>query len=537
MQQVLTSSVQTSHRQDQGNIQIMPCQVGVQPHQEPNLANPGLSGKPLVGFSAPFSHATAGPDTSHLMQHDPHSFSSLNYSKFWNTRSTSPLPRSSSGSKCFISPNSNCCKGASFNSSINDGSNSPVYVVVQSAGNFNSQHLLNFNADGVSCNSPDTFIALNNNFNPQSDVAVGPVRSLSTSSLSTSPSMHSLGSSWVSPSSLGINYSEQHSGNANQCPKYVMHVGSRSASPVPCYPVKVENDANMSTPPQQVMSSPPTFNNNLIYPETRLGLPVAFSPRSSPPQTPILIRSQSATPVGSMEDMASQTYMGDTQNMNNFLKSPSSAMYRCRSKTFGGLGAHANESFHPRPVEQRQPLQFSPPVLSQFASNNSNLGDQYRNSFTVIPFDRSCVHTPIHLPDHGPFVAPAPSSRLFMSLAVENSRKLNSSHDNTLQKSFYSSSTGSDEYQCIHYNPALQHNTAVQRQTNISDTCCCRPGPSQPATILSPTSSNNHRLSPVGFRTVSTCYNALNNSQANQVKVPKEHRPLKSFLHQDACAW
>lgn len=521
MQQVLTSNVPTSQRQDQGNVQILPCQVGVQPHQEPNLSNAGQSGKPLVGFSAPLSHATAGPDTSHLMPHDPHSFSSLNYSNLWNTRSTSPLPRGSPGSKCFISPNSNCCKGASFNSSVNDGSNSPVYVVVQSAGNFNSQQVLNFNADGVSCNSPDTFIALNNNFNPQSEVAVGPVRSLSTSSLSTSPSMHSLGSSWVSPSSLGVPYSEQHSGNVNNCTKYVMHVGSRSASPVPCYPIKIENDSPVSVQTQHVMSSPPPLTTNLKYPETRLGLPVVFSPRSSPPPTPILIRSQSETPVGSIEDMASQAYMGDTQNMNNFLKSPSSAMYRSRSKTFGGLGAHyANESLTPRPMAQRQPLQFSPSVLNQLASNNSNLGGQYHNSFTVIPFDRSCVHTPIHLPDRGPFVAPTSSSRLFMSLAVENSRKLNSSLDNTLQKSFYSSSSGSDEYQCIHYNPAQQHSTALQRQMKISDTCCCRPGPGQPATILSPSSSNNHRLSPVGFRTGSPCYNA---SQVNQVKVPKVH--------------
>ncbi|GFV50613.1 hypothetical protein TNCV_2212761 [Trichonephila clavipes] len=510
-------------RQDQGNIQMLHSQSGAQPYQDPNLSNARISGKPLVGFSASFSHATAGPDTTQFVQHDqnyPHSLSSQNYSNMWNARSTSPLPKDSSMSKCFFPPNSSNCRGSSFISPPNDGSNSPVYVVVQ-PGNLNSQYMYNWNTDGHLCNQPDT--SVNNNFNQlsaQSDITVCPVRSVSTSSLCRSPSMHSLGSSWVSPTSLNVPMSEQHSG---KYAKYIIPVGSRSTSPVPYYPIRIENESPLSTPPPQIISTPPSLPAHVIHPESRLGFPVIFSPKSSPPATPVLVRSRSATPVGNVADLTSQTYLYDTQNvnisnpnnLNQFTNPTPPPLYRSRSKTFGGVVGQpiSGRSLVSQSVDPRQ--QLSPSVLSQLAFSKNNVGDQYHNSFTIVPFDRSRSHTPIHLSDSGPFVAAASSSRLFLSLAVENSRKCNPSTD-TFQGSSSQSNNSPDDY-CIHYNPTVQHNV-VHRQKKTSETCFCQPGFSHSTTLLSPDSSSDQRLSPVGLRTVSTCYNALNNTHIDQVK-------------------
>ncbi|KAF8791461.1 Serine/threonine-protein kinase WNK like protein [Argiope bruennichi] len=513
-------------RQDQGNMQIPNSQCGAQPLQDPNLSNARISGKPLVGFSASFSHASVGPDTSHFVQHDPnypYSFSSQNYTNMWNTRSTSPLPRGSSISKSFFPPNSNC-RGSSFISSSNDGSNSPVYVVVQ-PGNLNTQHMANWNTDGqVQYNQPEGSASMNNNFNQfisQNDASFCPVRSISTSSLSRSPSMHSLGNSWVSQTSLSVPMSEQHPG---KYAKYVIPVGSRPTSPVPYYPVRVENESPLSTPPPQIISTPPSLPTHVIHPESRLGFPVIFSPKSSPPPTPVLVRSRSATPVGNM-DLPSQTYLYDTQNVNipsnannlNQFTNPPSPIYRSRSKTFGGLvGQQINRNFVPQSVDPRQRL--SPSVLSQLSKTNA--GDQYHNSFTVIPFDRSHSHTPIHLPDSGPFIASSPS-RLFLSLAVENSKKCNPSPD-TSQWPLYQTHNNPDDYHCVHYNPTMQQNV-VHRQKKTSETSFCQPGFNHPTTFLPPGSSSDQRLSPVGLRTVSSCYNALNNFQVDQVKESASH--------------
>ncbi|GFT09148.1 hypothetical protein NPIL_454101 [Nephila pilipes] len=512
-------------RQDQGNIQMLQNQGGAQPHQDPNLSNARISGKPLVGFSASFSHATAGPDTSQFAQHDqnyPHSLSSQNYSNMWNARSTSPLPKGSSMSKSIFPPNSSNCRASSFISPPNDGSNSPVYVVVQ-PGNLNSQYMYNWNTDGHLCNQSDTTVHNFNQLSTQSDVNVCPVRSVSTSSLCRSPSMHSLGSSWVSPTSLNVPMSEQHSG---KYAKYIIPVGSRSTSPVPYYPIRIDNESPLSTPPPQIISTPPPLAAHVIHPESRLGFPVIFSPKSSPPATPVLVRSRSVTPVGSIVDLTPQTYIYDTQNvnfanpssLNQFTNPPPPPMYRSRSKTFGGVVGQptSGRSFVPQTGDPRQ--QLSPTVLSQLAFSKNNVGDQYHNSFTVIPFDRSRSHTPIHLPDSGPFVAASSSSRLFLSLAVENSRKCNPSTD-TFQGPSYQSNNSPDEYHCIHYNPTMQHN--VHRQKKTSETCFCLPGFNHSTTLLSPDSSSEQRLSPVGLRTVSTCYNALNNSHIDQVKVPE----------------
>ncbi|GBM56457.1 Serine/threonine-protein kinase WNK [Araneus ventricosus] len=513
-------------RQDQGNTQIPNSQCGAQPLQDPNLSNARMSGKPLVGFSASFSHASVGPDTSHFVQHDsnyPYSFSSQNYTNMWNTRSTSPLPRGSSMSKCFFPPNSNC-RGSSFISSSNDGSNSPVYVVVQ-PGNLNTQHTVNWNTDGQAhYNQPEGSASVNSNFNqfiPQNDATFCPVRSISTSSLSRSPSMHSLGSSWVSQTSLSVPMAEQHPG---KYAKYIIPVGSRPTSPVPYYPVRVENESPLSTPPPQIISTPPSLPTHVIHPESRLGFPVIFSPKSSPPPTPVLVRSRSATPVGNI-DLPSQTYLYDTQNVSipsntsnlSQFTNPPSPVYRSRSKTFGGLvGQPINRNFAPQSVDPRQRL--SPSVLSQLSKNNA--GDQYYNSFTVIPFDRSRSHTPIHLPDSGPFIASSPS-RLFLSLAVENSRNCNPSPDSS-QRPLYQTHNNPDEYNCVHYNPTMQQNV-VHRQKKTSETCFCQPGFNHPTTFLPPGSSGDQRLSPVGLRTVSSCYNALNNFQVDQVKESALH--------------
>ncbi|GFR33593.1 hypothetical protein TNCT_641271 [Trichonephila clavata] len=528
-------------RQDQGNIQMLHNQGGAQPYQDPNLSNARISGKPLVGFSASFSHATAGPDTSQFVQHDqnyPHSLSSQNYSNMWNARSTSPLPKDSSMPKCFFPPNSSNCRGSSFISPPNDGSNSPVFVVVQ-PGNLNSQYMYNWNTDGHLGNQSDTTV--NNNFNQlsnQSDITVCPVRSVSTSSLFRSPSMHSLGSSWVSPTSLNVPMSEQHSG---KYAKYIIPVGSRSTSPVPYYPIRIENESPLSTPPPQIISTPPSLPAHVIHPESRLGFPVIFSPKSSPPATPVLVRSRSATPVGNAADFTPQTYLYDTQNvnisnpnnLNQFANPTPPPLYRSRSKTFGGVVGQpiSGRSLVSQTVDPRQ--QLSPSVLSQLAFSKNNVGDQYHNSFTIVPFDRSRSHTPIHLSDSGPFVAAASSSRLFLSLAVENSRKCNPSTD-TFQGSSSQSNNSPDEY-CIHYNPTMQHNV-VHRQKKTSETCFCQPGFSHSTTLLSPDSSSDQRLSPVGLRTVSTCYNALNNTHIDQVKestshaLPAESTPISDEL-------
>ncbi|CAL1280790.1 unnamed protein product [Larinioides sclopetarius] len=513
-------------RQDQGNTQIPNSQCGAQPLQDPNFSNARISGKPLVGFSASFSHASVGPDTSHFVQHDsnyPYSFSSQNYTNMWNTRSTSPLPRGSSMSKCFFPPNSNC-RGSSFISSSNDGSNSPVYVVVQ-PGNLNTQHAVNWNTEGQAhYNQPEGSASVNSNFNqfiPQNDASFCPVRSISTSSLSRSPSMHSLGNSWVSQTALSVPISEQHPG---KYAKYIIPVGSRPTSPVPYYSVRVENESPLSTPPPQIISTPPSLPTHVIHPESRLGFPVIFSPKSSPPPTPVLVRSRSATPVGNI-DLPSQTYLYDTQNVSipsnasnlSQFTNPPSPVCRSRSQTFGGLvGQPINRNFSPQSIDPRQRL--SPSVLSQLSKNNA--GDQYYNSFTVIPFDRSRSHTPIHLPDSGPFLASSPS-RLFLSLAVENSRKCNPSPD-TSQRNMYQTHTNPDEYHCAHYNPTMQQNT-MHRQKKASETCFCQPGFNHPTTFLPPGSSSDQRLSPVGLRTVSPCYNALNNFQVDQVKENALH--------------
>ncbi|GIY21359.1 hypothetical protein CEXT_786511 [Caerostris extrusa] len=343
-------------KQDPGNVKMSQNPPGAQPLQDPNFPNARISGKPLVGFSASYSHATVGPDMNLFVQHDQnysHSFSSQNYNNMWNTRSTSPLPRGSSLSKSFCPLNSNC-RGSSFISSPNDDSNSPVYVVVQ-PGNLNSHHILNWNTEGLLCNPSNTSISI--------------------------------------------------------------------YFPVPHYPIRIENESPLSTPPPQIISTPPPLLTHVIRPESRLGFPVIISPKSSPPVTPVLVRSRFC--------------------------------YSCRCKTT-----------------------VVSPVLSQL-SFSKNPGEQYNNSFTVIPFDRSCSHTPIHLPDSGPFVASPSSSRLFLSFGCG------------------------------------------KQQKKASETCFCQPGFSHPATFLPPDSSSDQLLSPVGLRTVSTCYNALNNSLIDQVKVPE----------------
>ncbi|GIY73325.1 hypothetical protein CDAR_531001 [Caerostris darwini] len=512
-------------KQDPGNVKMSQNPPGAQPLQDPNFSNARISGKPLVGFSASYSHATVGPDMNLFVQHDQnysHSFSSQNYNNMWNTRSTSPLPRGSSLSKSFCPLNSNC-RGSSFISSPSDDSNSPVYVVVQ-PGNLNSHHILNWNTEGLLCNPSNTSISVNNNLNQlstQGDSTVYPFGSFSAPSLCRSSSMHSLGSSWVSPSSLCVPMSDQHSG---KYAKYILPVSSRSTSPVPHYPIRIENESPLSTPPPQIISTPPPLLTHVIRPESRLGFPVIISPKSSPPVTPVLVRSRSATPVGNFTDLPSQVYINDSQNVNipsnqnsvNQFSNPPSPLYRSRSKTFGGLVGQqiSNRNCMPQSLDARQ--QLSPSVLSQL-SFSKNPGEQYNNSFTVIPFDRSRSHTPIHLPDSGPFVA-SPSSRLFLSLAVENNRKCKS--PDISPNPFYQTNNGTDEYQHVHFNPPIQQGV-MHRQKKASETCFCQPGFSHPATFLPPDSSSDQLLSPVGLRTVSTCYNALNNSLIDQVKVPE----------------
>ncbi|KAG8191381.1 hypothetical protein JTE90_006125 [Oedothorax gibbosus] len=305
---------------NQGSIQMLPCQVGV---QESN------AGKPVVGFS-------------------PDSFPSHNYA--WNMRSTSPLP-----SGCFISTNPG----------FQDGSNSPVYVVVQSGRNLNAQRVLNLNTDPLF--PQDAFLSHGGTFNP-----------LSRPSGMSTPAL------------------------PDQSPKYLLRVNSRSTSPVPpC--------ADLGSP----VSPPPTL----------LGLPLVYSPRSSPPPTAVLMRSLSVTPVGSVEDL------------RMCAGSPSHVPRRSRSNTFGGLG-NVHLSVPPSELQRRplrlrspgprpsnsgllsplptevvlptpRPAMFSPSVLQQLAAQGGG-------SYTVVPLDSSPRGRVCE-----PFLSPP--SRLLTSLAMENS--------------------------------------------------------------------------------------------------------------------
>lgn len=100
-----------------------------------------------------------------------------------------------------------------------------------------------------------------------------------------------------------------------------------------------------------------------------------------------------------------------------------------------------------------------------------------------------------------------------MSLAVENSRKLNSPETTSTRPDFRRTHSNVDDN---HNNSALQYNSAVHRQQKTADKYLCRQGSSSVALVLPDT--NSGRLSPVGFTTGSS-YNAANASQVDPVKV------------------
>lgn len=521
--QVITS-VPVSQVQHGGQLQ----------YQDLNFSNTGVSGKPVVGFPTSFSHVTAAPDISHVSQHDQNysPYSSQNYSNIWNARSTSPLLRGSSMSTCFLPPTSNnlFCRGSSFHNLRNDGSQSPVFVVLQSVGSFNNPQPCILNP--IYCTTNTSSVGVNtsccsNNFN---DHEININKPLSV------PSLQSHSNNFLNVSSVNsVAQGESVSGSHGKYVKYITPVGSRSASPIQVFPNKIESESPLSTPPPQIISSPPALATHILHPESRIGYPVIFSPKTSPPPTPLRIRSRSATPVPNLSvDYASSNYLNTLPQSSTFHSGVSNAnsmsqavnsqfqSYRSRSNTFGGVGGTSSASNHltsqaVNPRQRLSPLPLS--VMNQLNVPSSN-NDPYRNSYTIIPFDRSCRHSPIHLSDNGPFVASPSSSRLFMSLAVENSRKLNSpSEGSTVGPTFRRNFSVPDDYQCMQGNAPMQYNTTVYRQQKISaDNCLCRQGSSHPASAVAPDSSHE-RLSPIGLRAVSSCYNAVNTSQVDPVKV------------------
>lgn len=516
------------------SVPVLQGQQGGQlQYQDANVLNTGTSSKPLVGFSTSFSHVTTGTDKSYFLPHDqnyPHSITSQNFSNVQNTRSTSPLPRDSSMSTCFLPAASNSlfCRGSSFQNLKNDGSQSPVFFVLQPVGNFNNSQPCVLNPILRTSDTPP--VAINTSYysnNNNGDANTGFTRSIS----SAKPQ----GSSFVQASSLGVSHVESFTGSSGKYIQYITPVNSRSTSPIQSISNRLETESPLSTPPPQIISSPPSLANHVLQPETRIGYPILFSPKTSPPPTPFIVRSRSATPLPTISaDYVPQTCFLSpvSQNMNFHMNKSSTnnitqaasnqcPQYRARSNTFGGVGGMPSVSNPVLPSHTGDTMQrlspLPPSVINQLSAANAS-NDPYRNSYTVVPFDRS-RYSPIHLSDNGPFAVSSSSSRLFMSLAVENSRKLNSPFEGTtvgpILRRNYSSP---DDYQCMHNNPSVQYSSCTNRPQKVADNCLCRQGSRHPASVTVPDLSHE-RLSPIILNTVSSCSNAANTSQVEQVKV------------------
>ncbi|XP_035219174.1 uncharacterized protein LOC118192343 isoform X2 [Stegodyphus dumicola] len=536
--------------QNQGPMQVSQSHLGgqPQPHLDPNFSSVGLSGKPLVGFSASFCHASVGQDTSLYAQHYqnyPYSYTSKNSTSIWNTASTASVSKSSL-SNCFFPPNANNMpqRGSSINSQ-NDGSKSPVFIIMQPPGNVNCSqyHVINWSNDAILYSSCDSSVTSSTPYYHRVHGDTGPcsVRSLPTSNLCI-PSVQPHSNSSVCSLPHNIPNTDSVLVNTSKYSKFVTPVGSRSVSPVSQYSFRLENDSPIPTPPPQIISSPPNLTPHLLHPESRVGIPVILSPKHSPPSTPLHVNSRSATPIANaILDHSSQSGFLNTgvQNICNQpsllnnncpqLLNPSSQLYRSRSKTFGGTGVIPQNprqiltSQHSDPRHNLSSVPFS--VLNHLSlPQNSSLNDSYRNSFTVIPFERSGGHSHIHLPDSGPFVAYPSSSHLFMSLAVEKSHKLNSPLENISQNPPFAKNCKVEESHYMYSYPSVPYSTTVHRQQKASvDSTIYRPGASHLTTVSSPDSSHEQHFSPVGFRTVSSSYNA---SQVDQVKEILENVSL-----------
>lgn len=251
-------------------------------YPDPNFPNTGMSAKPLVGFSTSFSHVTAGPDVGHVLPHEQNysfSYASQNYPSVWNARYTSPLLRGSSMSTCFLPPSSNnlFCRGSSFHSLRNDGSQSPVFYVLQSVGNFCNPQPCVLNP--ILCSTDAAPIAVNTPF----------FSNVNEADVSQSRSAKSHGNSYLSGPSLIPSHGESFLGNIGKFLKYITPVNSRPASPA--FTNKHENESPLSTPPPQIISSPPTLASHVLQPESRIGYPVLFSPKTSLPPTPLYMKS------------------------------------------------------------------------------------------------------------------------------------------------------------------------------------------------------------------------------------------------------
>ncbi|XP_071035049.1 uncharacterized protein [Parasteatoda tepidariorum] len=459
-------------------------------------------GKPLVGFCTSFTNVSGGPVNLHDPNYAPQNFT------VWNNRSTSPLTRTPSMSKKAVTPTSSngSLPGFNYSNPQRDGSISPVYFVLQPSSNIGSPQIVNWQNDAVLYSATNNSVAGTNvaQFGSLNDS-----RSLSAPS-AYGVSVHSQGSSWVG-SSVNAPSNDSYLTSGGRYTKFVTPGGSRSTSPLPYYANRIDNDSPRSTPPPQ-MFSPPT---NFLHPDSGFGFPVLLSPTHSPPSTPMRTLSRCGTPVGSVTDLSNQSH--DFQNQNapsNFLNNsykllpPSSQLHRTRSRTFGGGQPNINI-----PGDQCQPLSAIPTsILNQLASSH---GSRYNNSYTVIPFDRSNRHSPIHL--SGPFVSPQSSSPLFMSLAVENSRRAGLMHGNERSMSL-------DECPSFPQNYNLSPNTVVHPQHRMSECCFPKPVATVPA-FLPPGSSNVQRPTTLGIRnvlygnTANTCQVKENSDSHSQTPV------------------